>query len=264
MTAIWFVLGAWMARWLNRCIERWPHIERVDASWRSTLDVWCPEGTSIPGARLLSGWRWLPVVGWNQLLEVPRSRRWRYATIELVTGLIVAGLFLCEVAPGSATPWTASSLYHQAGPLAIPGIGTHGIAILWGRFLFHLVLVAALVVATWIDFDYRIIPDSITLPAAIVGLVGQLVLGCGAILPVWYQDPRGLTLVEIFAWVTSPDGSAPAIWTWMSRLRGTPEWSIASPHLHGLAVGVAGAIVGLRVPEYTLTNVGVTMEKYYG
>ncbi len=242
--AVWFVVGGLVARWLNRCVERWPTIERVDQSWRATLEPWCPLGTDIPVSRLLTGWRWIPVIGWNRVDGVSRSRRWRYATMELITGLIFAGLYLCELAPWSANPLTTSSLFHQAGPLAVPGIGAHAGTVLWARFLFHLILVAALVVATWIDFDHRIIPDSITLPGAILGLTGQLALGCCAILPVWYQDPRGLTLVEIFAWLASPDGSPPAIWAWMARLRGTPDWSIAWPHLHGLAVGVVGAIVG--------------------
>ncbi len=244
LAAVWFVAGGLLGRWLNRCIERWPHIERVDKSWQTVLEPWTPMGATVPARRLLVGWRWLPVIGWNSLRDVPRSRRRRYARIELVTGLVFAGLYLCEVAAWSTTPLTTSSLFHVAGPLATERAAAYPLLVLHARFLFHSVLIAALVVATWIDLDHRIIPDSITLPGAIVGLAGQFVLGCCAILPVWYQDLRGMTLVEIVAWLQSPEGSPPGIWTWMQQLRGVPTWSINYPHLHGLAVGIVGALVG--------------------
>ncbi len=106
--------------------------------------------------------------------------------------------------------------------------------VLW-RWIYHLVLIESLVVATFIDFDLRIIPDGATLPAMAVGVLGGGLLGCVYIVPVWFQD------INVFDTLAALSGS---------RLRQfvphtpVPPWIAAHPHWHGLAVSLAGLIVG--------------------
>ena len=61
-----------------------------------------------------------------------------------------------------------------------------------------MVLIESLVVATFIDFDLRIIPDGATLPAMAVGVLGGLLLGCVYIVPVWFQDINVLDTLASF------------------------------------------------------------------
>src|SRR5690606_3604850 len=63
-------------------------------------------------------------------------------------------------------------------------------AILHWRYFYHVVLVEALVVATFIDFDLRIIPDGVTLPAMAVGVAGAAAIGQVHLVPVWFQSPE--------------------------------------------------------------------------
>ena len=102
------------------------------------------------------------------------------------------------------------------------------------RWLYHMVLVESLVVASLIDFDRRIIPDGATLPAMAVGLLGSLVglrlhhpglvsgRGDGAHAGRRHRQPiRSVAL--------RPAGAA------LDR---------SHPHWHGLAVSLAGLVVG--------------------
>jgi leader peptidase (prepilin peptidase) / N-methyltransferase len=238
---ICFLVGGLIARWLHRCLERWPEIEEVGASYRAAAKPWVPRGGSD---RTLAGWRALPILGWWGVRDVPLRARRRYLVVELLTAVLFAGLYLCEVPEWSANPLLASSTYHVGGPLASATAAANATWLLHVRYLFHAGLLVFLVVATFIDLDHKIIPDAITLPGGIWAVAGQLLTGCMAIVPVWYQDPRGLTIMEIVAWTMSPDGSPPQHLAWLGSLRGTPAWATEFPHWHGLAVAVAGLVVG--------------------
>lgn len=81
----------------------------------------------------------------------------------------------------------------------------------WGqnwRFAYHLVLLGLLIVATAIDFDCYMIPDGITIPGMLIGVIGACLIGevqichlwvdwsmavpqiCGPLIPAWYDSHR--------------------------------------------------------------------------
>ena len=91
------------------------------------------------------------------------------------------------------------------------------------RLVYHLILLAFLVVATSIDFDCYMIPDSITLPGMLIGLLGATLIGEVQICHLWVD------------WsVAIPQLRGPYI----------PSWYDAHRHWHGLAWSVAGLVTG--------------------
>lgn len=108
-----------------------------------------------PSCKTQLKWYWnVPVLSWLALrgrcgtCRAPISPR--YPLVELVTGLLAWAL----VVQFGPTPWA----------------------------LFQFAFVAALVAITFIDLDHMIIPDVISLPGIVVGLLGQLVLPEGNIV----------------------------------------------------------------------------------
>jgi leader peptidase (prepilin peptidase)/N-methyltransferase len=95
----------------------------------------------------------------------------------------------------------------------------------YGRAIGHLVLIALLVTATATDFREYIIPDQITIPGTILGVVFACAAGDVQMMHLWvdWNDP----LVEI---------NGPYI----------PEW-LKHRHLHGLSWSVAGLAVGASI-----------------
>jgi leader peptidase (prepilin peptidase)/N-methyltransferase len=101
----------------------------------------------------------LPVAGWLLLrgraacCRTPISPR--YPFVEALTAALFAGLvFLVDASPFGATPTAA--------------------AIAFVAFAFF---TADLIANTFIDFDYRILPDRLTRPLLVVGLVAGFALG---------------------------------------------------------------------------------------
>ena len=100
----------------------------------------------------------VPVVSWLALrggVSELRTADLRLActrSIELLVGLLFAAVYVTDVAFGRPIPWGAL-------PVVIPV----GLA-------YHLVLVALLVAATFIDYDLMIIPDEVTIPGMAIGL----------------------------------------------------------------------------------------------
>jgi leader peptidase (prepilin peptidase) / N-methyltransferase len=221
-----FVFGSIVGSFLNVCAYRIPQKEKL---WESLQLLWARPShcrrcqTNIP---------WhdnIPIFGWLFLKGRCRScRAWispRYPTVELVTALLFVLVFWCEIGWGTAIPLKESTIYSPIGPQHAPGL--HGVPIstfVMLRYAYHMVLICALIVASLIDFDLRIIPDGSTLPAMAVGFAASLV-GCVHIVPVWFEN------VSLFA---DTSMAMPHI----------PEWIKAHPHLHGLAVSVAGFAVG--------------------
>lgn len=94
------------------------------------------------------------------------------------------------------------------------------------RLVYHLCLLALLVVATSIDFDCYMIPDSITLPGMLIGVLGATLVGELQICHLWVD------------WsVAIPQLRGPYI----------PNWYDAHRHLHGFAWSLAGLITGAGI-----------------
>jgi len=246
-----FIFGAVIGSFLNVCIYRLPRHVGV---WDALKSLSYPPSHCPKCQNPIAWYDNIPLFGWLLLKGRCRNCRLRipirYPGIELLTALLFVAVFLCEQPGGYPA---SSCLDHPLGPVQFSALRSHLLlplsndTITWTRFVFHLVLVVALIVATFIDFDLMIIPDSVTRPATIIGLLGNWILGTLYVVPVWYQNPQGLTFAQLYS-MYEPTGRAPA-WiptsVWQSLIAvGVPAWIPAHPHLHGLLVSVAGIVVG--------------------
>ncbi|HTN42574.1 MAG TPA: prepilin peptidase [Nitrospiria bacterium] len=139
------VLGLIIGSFLNVCIHRLPRNESL-----ITPSSRCPS-CQHP----VRWWDNIPVVSFlilgGRCRDCGRSISWRYPVIEFVNGI--------------------------AYVLLVWRFGIGGPAFVYG------VLFSALLVITFIDLDHQIIPDRITLPGMVVGLVASAV-----ILPIGIWD----------------------------------------------------------------------------
>lgn len=161
MFVVPFVLGTCVASLANAATYEWAWNRRRLSPWQPT-----PEGV---GRR--SWLDCLPVVGWLRLrrdASVLGSGFWiRPMLVELSFGLAMAALFFWEVI-----------LVQLAVPQMEQG---HVIASLTGpeNFVFHFVLATLMLVATLIDIDEKTIPDQITVPGTLIGLLLATLLPMG-------------------------------------------------------------------------------------
>ena len=230
-----FVAGLFAGRFLNRCIIRIPkHFSAVSA-WKHVFENEKRQGEYPPS-------RWyhcLPLIGTASIQgrsaysgrRILRREPW----LELLNAFLFVFVFVCLIPPESwggmqadclRTPLWAGNIYQW---------NTVTNLFLWSRYFYFLILVEALFVATFIDFDLWIIPDGVTLPAMVVGFVGQA-MGLGFfVTPVWFQDPNLLAMLEPVM---------PILQLW--PVQGiVPQWIVQyHPVLHAFAVSVVGFIVG--------------------
>jgi leader peptidase (prepilin peptidase)/N-methyltransferase len=140
LTAIFsFLLGLVLGSFMNVCIYRLPQNESIVRPPSS-----CPHcGEQI---RFYDN---IPLVSYAILGGKCRRCRgkisWRYPTIELMTGFLSLALFI------------------RYGPSY--------------QYLVFLIFVAALVTISFIDLDYQIIPDVISIPGIGAGFAAALLLG---------------------------------------------------------------------------------------
>lgn len=235
-----FVLGAVLGSFLNVCIYRLPLEERFWPQLRRLVSP--PSSCPKCGHRI---WRRdnVPLLGWLLLRGRCRfCRTWispRYPAIECLNGLLFVVLYLLEIPQGFGSTMNDSCLYSSIWSQATSAIGqtySQQMLLLHVRYVYHLVLIEALIVATFIDFDHWIIPDGATLPAMCVGVIGGWAFGSLWLLPLWFQQP-----VIVDTARTSLPWLAPVLFGGTSHI---PDWIADWPHLHGLAVSLAGLIVG--------------------
>ncbi len=159
------ILGAVVGSFLNVCIYRLP--------WEKSI-IWpgshCPH--CLQPVRAFDN---IPILSWFILRGRCRGCGAgfspRYALIEAATAALFGVMYWLELMNAGGTV---------------------------GRYLIHLVLVAALIVATFIDIDLQIIPDSVTVPVMLFGLA------CAAPIP----DSMLHSIVEV-----APDPvRAPGMW----------------------------------------------------
>lgn len=245
----WFVLGSVFGSLLNVCIYRLPREERF---WQALRYLVHPP-SHCP--RCQNRIRWfdnIPILGWLILGGRCRDCRGtispRYPLIELLTGTLFAVAYWLEVPDWWAPAVAQSSVFHALGPSA-PGNWPwmSPVVMLHCRYVMHLVLIVALIVATFIDIDLRIIPDTVTLPAMAVGVLANWLLAQVYIVPLWYQTAAMKSAGDLFGMLFHGIGP-PAIFPGWFALGapplGVPAWVAAHPHLHGLCMSVAGIVVG--------------------
>ncbi len=162
-----FVFGSIIGSFLNVCIYRIP---QKDSFWGSLQELW---NRPSQCRRCRSHIRWqhnIPIFGWLMLRGRCRDcRAWispRYPLIELLNALLFVVVYWFEIgAVGEVViPLKDSCLWTPIGPDVIPGLGPLSPTMYAHlRYAFHMVLIEALLVATFIDFDLWIIPDGATL-----------------------------------------------------------------------------------------------------
>ena len=231
-----FVVGVVVGRFLNRCVVRIPEKEGL---WESLQHIFVVE--KHPGAAVsephwskrLPFWGTLLIQGRSPFSgrKVLRREPW----LELLNGALLTALYFFEV-PIEADV-SQSCLHSTFGPSVIGSLWTeHNYGLmLHARFLFHAILIEALFVATFIDFDLFIIPDGVTVPAMIVGVLGSVIFGEFWLVPVWFQDVELMeSLRVILPEALIPLTQGPAFPTWLNEY----------PRLHGLAASLVGFVVG--------------------
>lgn len=238
-----FALGAIIGSFLNVCIYRIPTQERL---WDQLRSLW-NRPSQCPYCRKNIPWyENVPILGWLKIRgrcsNCKRSISPRYPLIEFLNGALWVLVYYLEVPLGYGKTLGDSVTFTLLGPEIVPGLNAFNT---WGgispelflhlRFVYHMVLIEALLVATFIDFDLRIIPDGSTVPAMIVGVLASFALGCVHLLPVWFQSPGLWNTFRLFL----PEWTGPLL-NWPA----VPTWIATHPHLHGLAVSITGLLVG--------------------
>lgn len=184
-----FVVGAIVGSFLNVCVYRLP--------WQKSL-LW-------PGSRCpvcLAAIRWydnIPIVSWlvlgGRCRDCDARFSARYMVVEAFTGAVFAGLLWAEVVH------------------AVRHVGPVGLGQLCFEYVYHVALVCLLIVATLIDLDWQIIPDSVTVPGMVIGLAGAF--------------------------------AVPAVYPAAVRLEWpVAGWLAAHPHWQALWTSVVGLLVG--------------------
>lgn len=234
-----FVLGATVGSFLNVCIYRIP--TQADSSvWKQLYALVSPPSRCPRCRNGIPFWANIPVLGWLMLRgRCHHCKGWispRYPLIEFGNGVLWAVVYWMTIPNGFAMEITDSQSIGLFGPHANNVLEAR--SILHWRYFYHMVLIEALVVASFIDFDLKIIPDGSTLPAMCVGVLGAVGLGNLYLTPVWHQDPIARNELRRLV----PE------WLQFTVIRGVvPDWILESPHLHGLVVSLVGLVVSAGV-----------------
>lgn len=181
----------------------------------------------------------LPIIGWLRLrgrcrfCQTPFSIR--YLVVELLTGLIFAGLFVSEV------------MYNSS---RIPYFDAQRFRLFYGDFpwqsvaffLVHAVLASFLLTASICDIDYRTIPLSLTTTGTILGLVASVCFPWP-----WPNDSTVLRPIsDAVSWSYNvKPGEVPSgltVWPVWGPL---PTWLPPGSPLLGLLTGLTGAFAGM-------------------
>lgn len=238
MVVFMFLYGAVLGSFLTVCVHRFPPHETVLGAWRSLtnpVSSYCDRcGTRLPAKDNV------PILGWLLLRGrcrfCKRGIPGKYPLIELVNGLLFVLVYVMEVPQGRFASFTDSCLTTSLSPANPANLfGFSGIAMINIRAAFHLVLIEALLVASLIDWELMIIPDSVTLPPMTLAILVATLFGKFWLVPVWIQDPSLLrSAIAFFTGQWKPIGSATAV----------PAWIAEHPNWHGFVASVVGLLVG--------------------
>jgi leader peptidase (prepilin peptidase)/N-methyltransferase len=226
------LFGLIVGSFLNVCIARIP----LDASIISPPSH-CP--------RCMTPIRWydnLPLISFSVLRGRCRTCgqhiSWRYPLVELLNGL----LYL----------WTFSAFGFT------------------GEALLVMALVSSLVVITFIDLDHQIIPDVITFPGMVVGLVaapffmtalaGPLPFGLGNVLPPLGQNSRSF----LNAFIGLLLGGAPLyliglLWEKLRKVEAMGGGDVKFMAMVGSFLGWKGAFLTIMLGAMAGSIVGVAL-----
>ena len=196
--ALVFVLGACVGGAVNLAIYRL-------AWYARPISPWSRPDPSAPPRRF---WDRLPILGWLGLRREANLHGpgfWvRPMLLELLTAIGLAWLYWWEVVAAGLLP-----------PGLLRLLPPDTVTILHLQFGAHAVLIALMLAASMIDIDEKIIPDAITIPGTLIGLVGAAVWPRSLLPDVMQRGP------DFFLHLTSPNA-------WPVWLDGVPnKWPLA-------------------------------------
>ena len=216
--AVLFVVGIVVGTQLNRGIYRLAWYPRL-------IGPWSPAHADAPPRRPLDR---VPVVGWIGLARESslhgRGFWVRPLLIELGTGACFAALYWHEVvAHGTVSP--------AALPLATPFT-------LQTQYLAHVILFSLMLVATFIDFDEQTIPDTITLPGTLLGLLfllafptSRMLIPAMPPLPTEHLTPVSACNVRTWsAWLATPASLTIGVACFLAWCGAVVNWSWITRH----------------------------------
>jgi leader peptidase (prepilin peptidase) / N-methyltransferase len=152
-----FFIGAWLGALVNLGIYRLAYLRRRISPWSFTHG-------KIPRRRWLDR---IPIIGWFALRREERIHGagfWvRPMLLELIFALGMPALFWMEIVKCGLN---TSPLF----PGLRPTDPQFGVALIQ-QFSIHVVLLAFMVVATFIDIDEQTIPDIVSVPGTVIGLL---------------------------------------------------------------------------------------------
>jgi leader peptidase (prepilin peptidase)/N-methyltransferase len=196
------LLGLVVGSFLNVCIFRLP---------RNCMSIVKPRSRCPKCLTRIAWYDNLPVLSWAALGGKCRHCRnpisIRYTLVELLTG----ALFLYA-------GWRA--IYGTAGPVAPRA----------ERFALDAWFVSAMIVCTFVDLEFRIIPDEVSLSGIVIGLAAMAAFPslCGQDVVVLAREGHGVTPKWVYQ--LNPNFALP--------------WAPKEPHLAGLAGAAAGMLLG--------------------
>lgn len=230
-----FVLGCCFGSFLNVCIHRFPSRNRL----RDQLHALNSHRSGCPRCAASIQWRDnIPLLGWLMLRGRCRNCRKpisvRYPLVELLTGVLFVAVYWSEMPTLSLWAIESSGLYDVGGPQTIrtmfdPPLWLHA------RYALHMAMICGLIAATFIDFEFRIIPDGCTVPVMIAAVCTAGAIGQVHIVPLWFQDA---SVVNVFR-PAMPGWLQPLIFYW-----DCVPFAAEYPRVHALLVSLVGLIVG--------------------
>lgn len=246
-----FAIGTCVASWLNLAIYQLAWTPRLISPWSKAPDLAIPRRHTDR----------IPILGWFGLRRessLHGKAFWvRPVLLEIGVGLCLAALYWWEIgkqalviAPEIAPPPTAAFLLGD-----LP-------TILHLQFASHVILFLLMVVASFIDIDEMIIPDTITIPGTLTGLFFAAIFPWSLLSGYSWQAPGTMAPVYEFLQAASPsdwpDTFAPAPnyaslilalgcwWAWCFALM-PRRWMTRR------GLGVAGRILFRRLYRERLT-----------
>lgn len=178
----------------------------------------------------------------RSFFHITTEQAWLLTIAAFVIGLVVGGLLarwanrLCETPPRRketrTTAWLTAMLFTLATIVIVfleaQKVNEVRPEVWWifGRWIAHLGLLALLIVATATDLREYVIPDQVTLPGIVVGVLLATVSGDTQLIHFWVDWNHPLVAIQ-----------GPEIPTWLKD----------HPHLHGLVWSLAGAATGAGV-----------------
>ncbi len=176
--AILFVSGALIGSQINRGIYRLAIIEP------RKIGPWSPPTNGTPPRHWFD---LVPILGWFSLSreeKVHGKGFWlRPLLIEFCCGMGLMWLYFWET--------------EQAG---LCDVLPNDLLVTHVQFLAHVILISLLIMATFIDFDEQTIPDSITVPGTLIGLLFAASVPFSRLPVLTGQGPESILITSPHAW----------------------------------------------------------------